>query len=94
MRPHRIFVAINLPDTVKQELLEYKNKWPEIPARWAGKENLHLTLAFLGNTSDEELREVGEKLINTYRQESLLRISLEKPYEVKGIKVEKNEDKK
>ncbi|HCM36948.1 MAG: 2'-5' RNA ligase [Candidatus Wildermuthbacteria bacterium RIFCSPLOWO2_02_FULL_47_9c] len=58
MRPHRIFVAINLPDTVKQELLEYKNKWPEIPARWAGKENLHLTLAFLGNTSDEELREV------------------------------------
>jgi len=33
---------------------------------------------------------VGEELINTYQKESLLRISLEKPYEVKGIKIEKN----
>ena len=29
-------------------------------------------------------------LIDTYKKESLLRISLEKPYEVKGIKIEKN----
>ena len=35
------------------------------------------------------MREIGEQLINTYKNESLLRISLEKPYEVKGIKVEK-----
>ncbi|CAG8820446.1 14177_t:CDS:2, partial [Racocetra persica] len=43
--------------------------------------------------ADKELRAVGEELINTYRNESLLRISLEKPYEAKGIKVEKKETK-
>ncbi|MBI2098439.1 MAG: RNA 2',3'-cyclic phosphodiesterase [Candidatus Wildermuthbacteria bacterium] len=55
---HRIFIAINLPERIKEKLLEYKNKWPELPARWTTKENLHLTLAFLGNTSDQELVEV------------------------------------
>ena len=73
MKPHRIFIAINLPEEAKEELLAYKNKWPELlasptrldpaeraggPARWTTKENLHLTLAFLGNTSDQELEEV------------------------------------
>ena len=58
MKPHRIFIAINLPEDVKKQLLEYKNKWPELPARWVSKDNLHLTLAFLGNTSDQELAEV------------------------------------
>ena len=58
MKPHRIFIAINLPEDVKKQLLEYKNKWPELPARWVSKDNLHLTLAFLGNTSNQELAEV------------------------------------
>jgi len=43
-----------------------------------------------GSEADKELKKVGEELINTYKNESLLRISLEKPYEVKGIKIEKN----
>jgi len=52
---HRIFLAINLPEKVKTELLGYKERWPELPARWATPENLHVTLMFLGNTSDKEL---------------------------------------
>jgi RNA 2',3'-cyclic 3'-phosphodiesterase len=58
MKPHRIFIAINLPEDVKNRLLAYKDTWPEVPAKWTTKENLHLTLAFLGNTSDQELAEV------------------------------------
>ena len=52
---HRIFIAINLPESVKKELLAWQEKWPELPIRWATQENLHITLEFLGGTSDEEL---------------------------------------
>ena len=62
MKPHRVFIAINLPDEAKEKLLAYKTKWPEVPARWTTPENLHLSLAFLGNTSDQELKEVCESM--------------------------------
>ena len=55
---HRIFLAINLPEEAKNKLLEYKEKWSELPARWTTENNLHITLVFLGNTSDKELQEV------------------------------------
>lgn len=54
---HRIFVAINLPDDVKNKLTEYQLKWQDLPCRWTKKENIHITLAFLGYLSDEELFE-------------------------------------
>lgn len=60
MKPHRIFIAINLPNKIKSELLGYKEKWPDLPARWTSQENLHLTLAFLGNTSETELQALLE----------------------------------
>ena len=55
---HRIFIAINLPEEIKRELFNYSEKWPELPARWTAKENLHITLEFLGDLTDEELGEV------------------------------------
>lgn len=65
---HRIFIAINIPDKTKKALLAYREKWPELPARWVKPENLHIILVFLGNTSDKELetmnvlcREIAKK---------------------------------
>lgn len=55
---HRIFIAINLPEDIKKQLTDYQNKWLELPCRWIKKENLHITLMFLGYLSDEELMEV------------------------------------
>ena len=52
---HRIFIAINLPEDTKKKLLDYQSKWLELPCRWTKKENLHITLMFLGYLSDEEL---------------------------------------
>jgi len=54
----RIFIAINLPEDIKKKLSDYQNKWPELPARWTKKENIHITLSFLGAILDEELLEV------------------------------------
>ena len=58
---HRIFLAINLPEKVKAQLLGYKERWPELPARWTKPENLHVTLLFLGNTSEKELKDITKK---------------------------------
>jgi len=55
---HRIFIAINLPEEIKKELSSFQTKWPELPCRWTKKENLHITLIFLGYLNDEELLEV------------------------------------
>lgn len=55
---HRIFLAINIPESLKEKMLSLKERIPEIPCRWTSKKNLHFTLVFLGNTSDKELEEV------------------------------------
>jgi len=58
---HRIFIAINLPEEIKKELINYQKKWPELPVRWTKKENFHITLEFLGYLINEELLKVCEK---------------------------------
>jgi RNA 2',3'-cyclic 3'-phosphodiesterase len=55
---HRIFLAINIPESLKEEMLQVRKKLPEVPCTWTSKENLHFTLVFLGNTSDKELEEI------------------------------------
>ena len=55
---HRIFIAINLPEDIKKELSKYQKKWEQLPAKWTNKDNLHITLEFLGNLTDEELGEI------------------------------------
>jgi len=52
---HRIFIAINLPEEIKKELAKYEGKWPEVPAKWIPKDNLHITLEFLGDLTDIEI---------------------------------------
>jgi len=67
---HRIFIAINFPEEIKRGLHSCQEKIEELftpyrnevsgagPIRWTKPENLHITLAFLGYLSDEELVEV------------------------------------
>ena len=55
---HRIFISINLPEKLKNELGSLRERWPELPARWAKTENLHITLIFLGSANDQEVCEI------------------------------------
>ncbi len=59
---HRLFIAINLPETAKKELLSYKEKYQDLPARWTLPKNLHLTLVFYGNAAEKELEEIKAKV--------------------------------
>ena len=54
----RIFIAINLPEEIKNKLNSFQEKWPDLPVRWIKPENLHITLAFLGYLTSQELWEV------------------------------------
>lgn len=55
---HRIFLSLAIPNDVKKQLALYKEKWHELPAKWTSLDNLHITLEFLGNLTDQELGEV------------------------------------
>lgn len=55
---HRIFIAINLPGDVKKVLASYAKRWSDLPCKWTKKDNLHITLEFLGDVSDEDLLDV------------------------------------
>ncbi len=52
----RTFVAINFPDDLKNSIRSIQNKLqPYVKtARWTRRENLHLTLKFLGEIDDGE----------------------------------------
>jgi 2'-5' RNA ligase len=54
---HRIFIAINLPGDIKKQLFRYSEKWLDLPAKWELKDNLHITLEFLGALTDAEIAE-------------------------------------
>ena len=55
---HRVFVAINLPADIRKQLASYSEKWLDLPAKWINKDNLHITLEFLGALTDIEIGEV------------------------------------
>jgi len=64
----RLFVAVNLPETAKEQLLAFKNTWQEIPGRWTTKENLHITLVFIGVASEKETQEIQRILTEAGRR--------------------------
>ena len=53
----RLFVAVDLPDTIKKQLEALRHGIPD--AKWVPEGNAHLTLAFLGEISDADLGDIG-----------------------------------
>lgn len=65
----RVFIAINLPEKIKKRLAEYRERYDFLPVRWTKKDSLHLTLVFIGYTTNEQVlelcrvvREIAEKV--------------------------------
>ena len=49
----KIFIAINPNQEIKKRLFKYQSNFSDLPVRWTKRENLHITLSFLGKTKDE-----------------------------------------
>ncbi len=58
----RLFVAIDLPEGVKEEVFSKKSEFDLERVRWVRKENLHLTLKFLGNVNEKALPSIKKSL--------------------------------
>lgn len=74
----RVFIAINLPEEIKKKLAFYQSKWPELPIRWTKKDNLHITLIFIGNTSDEELLKICKIVKEAVSKNQSFQINLDR----------------
>ena len=75
---HRVFIAINLPEEVKKELARFSDKWPELPAKWTPKNNLHITLEFLGDLTDQEIGDTCEIVKEVAKRHKSFDINLNK----------------
>ena len=68
----RTFIAIDLPEHIHAALAQtqqaFRNACPD--ARWTRPEGIHLTLKFLGETSDAQVKQVVETLGQIGRFES------------------------
>ena len=58
----RCFIAIDLPEEIRDEIVKLQKQLPEFSGKLTEKENLHLTFKFLGEIPEEKVDEVKKAL--------------------------------
>lgn len=56
----RLFLAVDLPETIRQEVAAMCTQVKS--ARWVKPHQLHITLRFMGQTPDDDLAKIQERL--------------------------------
>jgi len=59
---HRIFIAVNLLEEIRNQLQKIQKKWADLPVRFTKKDSLHLTLFFIGYVDDERMVKICQKV--------------------------------
>ena len=83
---HRIFIAINLPEKVKTELEKLEKEIESLfppklnrgMFRWVKKENLHITLLFIGSVRDEEIPKISQIVKDIAQSQKPFSLRIEK----------------
>lgn len=89
MNRHRIFIAINLPENIKNKLGFYQKEIEEMfassqdyfdlrPANWTREGNFHITLNFLGNVFDQDIIDICAIMEEVASNHSGITINLKK----------------
>jgi 2'-5' RNA ligase len=75
----RLFIAIDLPQDLKENLsrIVTKLKKCDADAKWVEPQNLHLSLKFLGETSEDKVKNIEEILNAAGKKHSALELNLE-----------------
>lgn len=63
----RTFIALELPEIHKQDILQYLNMWSRAHRNginWVKPENLHLTLLFIGDTENADVPELSKAMFD------------------------------
>lgn len=60
----RIFVAIDFPEKIKEEIRKLLEKLKEIDSnvKWVKPENVHITIKFLGEVGEEKIENINNRL--------------------------------
>src|SRR3990167_5476735 len=61
----RVFISLNIPKEIKNEIKKIQNKLPEFNGKITEENNLHLTLKFLGEISEQKIEEIRK---NNFRK--------------------------
>ena len=66
----RTFIALELPDELKEKLVEIRNDFyhDDGKVRWEAKNKLHLTFKFLGDTDESEIVTIWEEVLKILEQ--------------------------
>ncbi len=78
----RIFVAIDISDEARHEVSNYiselRREFPDIKVGWDRPEKLHLTLKFLGDADDEQIKKLCEICLKISSEISDLKFEITK----------------
>jgi len=69
----RLFVALQLPEEIKQEISMLRGGIPD--ARWISDDNAHVTLAFIGEVPNADVMDIGLALSRIKHSEFELQLS-------------------
>lgn len=74
----RVFIAIELPQEIKDSLnsIQEKLKTCQADVKWVHPQNIHLTLKFLGEISEEQLAKIKIILDNTAKDKKKFSIRI------------------
>ena len=75
----RLFIAIELPDEIKKELVKVQAqlKKADVDASWTRAEGMHLTLKFLGEVAEQRTPEILSSLRKALESAVPLRLEVE-----------------
>ena len=62
MQKKKIFIEIDVPNSLRKRLVQKIADWSELPIKWMKEENFHITVSFVGYVDESVIPEICEKV--------------------------------